>query len=52
MLQISSTILPLHEDYKKPIRSAEFLSSTIYPPPSDKVTFSVEEYEIFKVTNK
>ncbi|RHZ60900.1 hypothetical protein Glove_350g33 [Diversispora epigaea] len=42
----------IDEDYKKPIRSAEFLSPTICPPPSDKVTFSVEEYEIFKITKR
>ncbi|RHZ60898.1 hypothetical protein Glove_350g31 [Diversispora epigaea] len=38
--------------YEKPIRSAEFLSSIHKPPSSDKSTFNVEEYEIFKVSKK
>ncbi|RHZ60998.1 hypothetical protein Glove_350g21 [Diversispora epigaea] len=38
--------------YEKLIRSAEFSSSAYNPPSSDKNTFNVEEYEIFKVSKR
>ncbi|RHZ60971.1 hypothetical protein Glove_350g47 [Diversispora epigaea] len=38
--------------YEKRIRSDEFLSLNQYPQSSDKSTFNVEEYEIFKVSKK
>ncbi|RHZ65620.1 hypothetical protein Glove_313g67 [Diversispora epigaea] len=40
------------ESFDKPIRSAGFLSLDHRPPSSDKSTFSVEEYEIFKVSKR
>ncbi|RHZ60908.1 hypothetical protein Glove_350g150 [Diversispora epigaea] len=40
------------ESYDKPIRSAEFLSLDHKPLPSNKSTFNVEEYEIFKVSKR
>ncbi|RHZ60967.1 hypothetical protein Glove_350g43 [Diversispora epigaea] len=40
------------KSYEKPIRSAEFLSSMHKPPSSNKSTFNVEEYEIFKVSKR
>ncbi|RHZ60864.1 hypothetical protein Glove_350g170 [Diversispora epigaea] len=40
------------ESFDKPIRPAEFLSLDHCPPSSDKSTFNVEEYEIFKVSKR
>ncbi|RHZ72858.1 hypothetical protein Glove_236g48 [Diversispora epigaea] len=36
-------------EYHKPIRSSEFISPILFPP-SEKSLFSVEEYEIFKIS--